>query len=303
MKEEPISREALHERMITELKKAFPDAKISEKGLLLLEIKIDKGYTVLQNFESLWDEINSGMEVDKSIKNRIDVLLTTCNMEKFLADEKQMLKRALLQIKDENFLTNAKNAQVLKKPFVNDLYTVLSFDFDNFMMFAVEDNMKKAKVDVDALWKAGEKHVEELKVDLWDHTFDAQGCKITVYSNKGAPVMHNLLASPNRIKEITKGKRCVGSLPFRDTLFVTPAISEGETLQAFMAQWMTSQGMIRDHFKPYPISEKPFIINEDGTVSKMGLPAAAKGSGGVMMAVSVDKETGKKKVEGMMKIE
>lgn len=288
--------------MITELKKAFPESKITEKGLLLLEIKIDKGYTILQNFESLWDEINSDMDAEKSIKNRIDVLLTTCNMEKFLADEKQMLQRALLQVKDEAFLDNAKNAKVLKKHLVNDLYTVLSFDFDNFMMFAVEDNMKKAKIDTDALWKAGEKHVEELETNLWNHAFDAHGCKITVHSNKGAPMMHNLLASPKRVIEITKGKRCVGSLPFRDTLFITPAESERETLEAFMAQWMTSQGMIRDHFKPYPISEKPFIINTDGTISKMGLPTGAGGPG-VMMAVSVDKDTGKKKVEGMMKIE
>ena len=80
-----------------------------------------------------------------------------------------------------------------------------------------------------------------------------------------------------------EGKELVGILPFRDLI-----ILQEHNVNNAMKLWTTGVNMIHDEIRPYPVSPKPFMIDNDGVVNQFksdDLPVEG-------VAVAVNSKTG-----------
>jgi len=317
---EKMSQDALLERMIGEFTKAFPGIKIKEKGFGL-ELKSKDGLSMVANFHSLYDEINSGSDIEGPIANRIYVFKQNFKALKKMDPKAPRITKKLLKehgiylAKDDTFLKHVmenspktKPQEIVSKPLAVDIHKCGAIDHDRYQMFLTTEMVKNMKIEeVHKILQEGTDN-KKLTIEVVDdkiQRLDNYPIKLLI-AHKEATQISTLLCSAKQMLKFSKGKRHMAVMPFRDFMVLAPLkeIKDEKKrtafeLPLFMELWQLAKSMHADKFRPYPISEKPFIINEQGQAETFKSDMIKDG---VLMAVSIDKETGKKEIAGMLKL-
>jgi hypothetical protein len=312
MKEEKYSRDVLIERMLGELRKAYPDAKISEKGQWEIEVKAKDGNVFGGNFYTLHQEVNEkDVDYEQLIKDRVEVIKKTTEMgkTKFQVTADEVRKVAALQVKNKDWMSESPEKvrdQMHFRPFVNDMIVSIVLDYPKYCMYMTDSHIKTCGLTLEEIEQIAmeNNNKRDFKVHVIPNKVEKLGDhEVIILVSRGEPTMYNLACTPKRLIEYTKGKKCLAVLPFRNMMMISELTGdEKKDLGLFMEIWTIAKSMIDDKLHPYEISEKPFVINENGSVSAKGIkiPGMEGGARGVMIGLEINKLTGEKKIKQMM---
>jgi hypothetical protein len=310
--QERITKDELFSKVEAEMKKQVKAVKkVTRKGDWTAKVDFGNKQGFEGNLESLYDEINTGVDIDAAVQSRVRVFAEVFSrMEKAnkkVWSKKEVFERAALQAKPTAWLKSEvqEKAQTYHKPLVAGLSATIVIDFPEYCAYLTRAMLKEMNISEEEIeQKAMENNINRKYDVIADskETKEIGGRKATLLLNRGEPTIYNLICTPKRIIDYTKGKEYLAVIPFRDMLVMvekTDCIQEN--MEAFMYLWMLSKRMIADKINAYPLSEKPFVIHENGSLGKYdfdGIPGD-----GAVMAMEIDRKTGKKKVSGILEIE
>jgi hypothetical protein len=331
---EKISRDALKEVMIGRFGKAFPTAKIIDKGAMDIEIQFAKDDCVGANLNSLYEEVNSDQDMEEAIANRINVFVLTQKQLEQMKNgfsKEEIQEHIRLQVKDDVWfkaaiegahqLSQKKTKEIpadgktpWHKPFVNNLVVAMVMDYPEYCMYMMIDHIKQSGYTEEELIQLAVANNERKQYDIWSDTHKDKAptgpkqmeVMTTMWMDKGEPNIYNLICTPKRLSEYLKHKKSIVVVPFRNFMMSADYDEKnpGQSMAAFTHLWMIAQRMTEDRWKAYPLSEIPFIVSEDGVVSKwkLNIPGLPPDANAQMFVMQQDMRTGKKEVKGLFNV-
>ena len=317
--EQKLTLDQIREKYIGAVNKKFPGAKIEENSDTELTINFSNGISLGSYLGNLFDEIkNKPKDVDDIIKNRMvildDIYKKMPTGKGIGLDKKMFSENAILCVKSKGYaelteLTDEeKKAQneLVRKPFTKHLDLVMAIDHERMIMFVSKQMIKECKLTEEQAWELAIKNTDNKK---WrNEVKKMEDGSVFVFSTDE---MQHTLCSPKHMKKIVKGKKMIAVIPFRDYIIMREHTGKLEQdAGTYLSMWTQTKAMIDDKIRNHPVSSKPFIINEDGTLEdfKFLVPDPKKKGEfieideGQIMAIQVDKKTGEQKVMGMMNI-
>lgn len=316
--EKKKTKEEVLEKVIAELKKELPKDAIVERKEFGVQIYFKsqkkKELRFEGNFETLWVEYQNNRDsLEELIKSRVSVFVQSSKVvsgKEIQIKKTDIKKYARIQAKNKDWVTQLKGrtsqlkgktgkTQLLASyPLVADILAIVVLDYPDYVMMAPLDQLKETGLT--------EEEVIEIAVannnkEVYNYVIVKEGKPGVFIAVAGRQLMHNIICTPKKLVEhVSKGKKLIAVMPFRDVLFFTKFSNTPNDLLEFMKLKDLAKTLHHEKTSAYPISSTPFMIEEDGRLSKFnpripGVPNAK----GVMMAMSEDKKTGKKTVEGL----
>lgn len=309
-----ITMEIVKEKYLGAVHKKFPDAKIEEKSEKEVIIIFKDGMSLKSYLQNLFDEVkNDPTNIDNIIDHRmkvIDDVVQKTSHKEMTIDVKTFRKNVILCVKEKGFAIGSERGKIenelLRKSFTKHHIMVMAIDHERMICFVSRHMIDQIKLTEKEAWDIATKNTDDKK---WQNTTKAiSGGSKFVFS---VDSMQHMLCSPKQMRKIINGKKMIGVIPFKDYIIMHEHKDDiKKDTQTYLDLWARTTTMIDDGARNHPISGKPFIINKDGTIEDFKFMLAdPKNKGksievdeGQIMAVQVDKKTGKSEVKGMMNI-
>ena len=297
MQVQKYTLEDVKEAMIKKIKELDESLTIEDKGNIL-EVKKEKDKLSMGiGLENILQQLNLGENPEMIYDTRMEIVKNFLNQEKIIKDMEtwSFVKDKIIFVPTQKdyCMRLAKGSGMIKKPvkenpvfskgFIQDIVLAGAIDYPGYFAYMMKDLIKK--------WGKTEGEIEEQiskNLQKYETKYRAvkENDKILVLGLGG--ILSTFLLKPKKLREIAnengmEGKELVGILPFRDLI-----ILQEHNVNNAMKLWTTGVNMIHDEIRPYPVSPKPFMIDNDGVVNQFksdDLPLEG-------VAVAVNSKTG-----------